>query len=244
MIKEPLFAALFFFALSAQAALPPQSTHALEEAYDVLSMPDGNQKQVAQGKADVLYPALIRISRSSTESMQTRWRALTLASSLKSQEVLPELEQALSAPEWFMRNAALVSLEQYHPKRAQTAAQALLKDKALVVRSAAVQVLGKKMDDKTRDLFWEQLASAQNFRRKQSLWIRGQMLSLLAESPQSRETGLFAKALNDDDVKIQAPAIAALEKLTQKVLGTHKTALSEKRALWVQWAKSRPSGTL
>jgi HEAT repeat protein len=207
-------------------------------------MPEGNQRQVAQGKAEVLYPALIRISRSASESMQTRWRALTLASSLKSQEVLPELEQALKAPEWFMRNAALVSLEQYHPKRAQQAAQVLLKDKALVVRSAAVQVLGKKMDDQTRDLFWEQLASAQNFRHKQSLWIRGQMLSLLAENPQARETGLFAKALQDNDVKVHAPAIAALEKLTQKVLGSPKTALSEKRALWVQWAKSRPSGTL
>ena len=143
-----------------------------------------------------------------------------------------------------MRNAALLTLEKYYPQKAQAAAQTLLTDKALVVRSAAVQVLGQQLDQKNRDLFWEQMNSPQNFRRKQSLWIRGQMLSLLAEKPEGREAGLFVKALKDQDMKIQASAVSALEKLTQKTLGDSKMAVAEKRELWIQWAKARPAGTL
>ncbi len=239
-----IFATLILFGFSAQAAIPPQSVNALSEAYDVLSLPEGNQKQVAQTKADLLYPALIRISRSDAETMQTRWKALTLASALKSEQVLPELELSLQAPEWFMRNAALLSLEKYHPKRAKTAAVALLKDKALVVRSAAVQVLAKQMDAKTRDLFWEELNSPKNFRRKQSLWIRSQMLSSLAQNPESHETAMFLKSLQESDVKIQASAVKAMEKLTKSTLGAKKDlAIGAKRELWIKWAKARSNGT-
>jgi len=244
MTKAVLLTTLFLAAVSAHAALPPKATHALQEAYDVLTLPESNQQQVAKGKVELLYPALIRISRSSTETMQTRWRALTLASSLKPDKVLPELELAIRSPEWFMRNAALISLEMYHSKRAEVAAQNLLKDKALVVRSAAVQVLGRRMTPQTRDLFWEQMSAPINFRRKQSLWIRGEMLSLLAEKPEARETGLFVKSLKDTDPKIQASAVNALEKLTQSTLGKTGLAVSEKRELWIQWAKARPAGTL
>lgn len=248
MLPKAVLATALLATTLAWAAIPPNvqlsTTKALEEAYDVLTMPEINQRQVAKGKADLLYPALIQISRATSEPMQTRWRALSLASSLKSAEALPELEKALVAPEWFMRNVALLSMEKYHPQRAQAAAQSLLKDKALVVRSAAVEVLGKRMDEKTRDLFWEALASAQNFRRKQSLWIRGQMLGFLAQAPQAREASLFVKALKDDDRKIQVAAVSALEKLTQKTLGKSNMAIQEKRELWIQWAKARPSGVL
>ena len=96
MLKKTVLATTFLWVFSSQAAIAPKSVKALEDAYDVLTLPETNQKQVAMGKADTLYPALIRISRSSEEPMQTRWRALTLAASLKSQQVLPELEQALN----------------------------------------------------------------------------------------------------------------------------------------------------
>ncbi len=244
MVKTAVVTAVFWAGLSAQAALPPKATQSLQEAYDVLSLPENNLQQVAQGKADTLYPELIRISRAADQSMQTRWRALTLASSLKPEQVLPELEAALNSPEWFMRNAALLSLDKYHPQRAQSAAKTLLKDKALVVRSAAVQVLGPQLSNQTRDLFWEQMSAPINFRRKQSLWIRGQMLGYLANKPEAHETALFVKSLKESDPKIQATAVAALEKLTQSTLGKTGMAVSEKRDLWIKWAKARPSGTL
>jgi HEAT repeat protein len=244
MPSKWILASLLSCSMSSMAAIPPQSVNALSEAYDVLSLPEGNQQQVAKHKGELLYPALIRISRSDAETMQTRWKALSLASSLKPEQVLPELELSLQSPEWFMRNAALLSLEKYHPAKAKTAAQRLLKDKALVVRSAAVQVLAKQMDAKIRDLFWEELNSPQNFRRKQSLWVRAEMISSLAEKPEAHETGMFVRNLKDSDKRIQASSVRAMEKLTKSTLGTAKMATAEKSELWIKWAKARPSGTL
>ncbi len=244
MPKTTLLVATVLLALSSQAAIPPKSVQANQEAYDVLLLPEINQRQVALKKSETLYPALIRISRQETESMPMRWKALTLASSLKPDQALPELEIALKSPNWFMRNAALLSLAQYHPERGQKAAQALLKDKALVVRSAAVQVLGKNLNAGNRDLLWENLNAPENFRRQQSLWIRGEILSMLAAKPEARETALFVKSLNDKDPKIQASAVVAMERLTKSVLGTKNMAVAEKKELWVKWAKARPSGTL
>lgn len=225
------------------AAVPKknlESPKPLEFAQEILSMPEANRKQIATEKANELYPSLIELSKLPDQAMETRWKALTLAAYLGKDRALSVLEANLKSSEWFMRNAALVGLRIHHPVKAQNAAKALLKDKALVVRSAAVEVMGSNLDSKTRDLLWEEMEASYNFRKSQSLWIRGQILSQLAQFPQEREMGLFVKALKDKDSSMHAGAIGALEKITQKNLGTAQQKMSEKRSLWLQWAKANP----
>ncbi len=230
----PFLIALLGIQFSAQASITPL-------ALEVLAMPEQNRIQIASEKSGEMYPALIRISQSETEVMQTRWKALTLAAQLNPQRALPELEKQLKSPQWFMRNAALIAMQTQAPKLAQKAALELIKDKALVVRSAAVEVLSPDLDSAARDLLWDEMEAKYNFRKEQSLWIREQILAKLAQFPQSREASFFYKALREKNSKIHAPAILALENLNQKKLGKVGFKTAQKRELWLQWAKTHTS---
>lgn len=222
------------------AALPPKkSNEPLPlSAQEILAMPEENRNQVAMARSGDLYPELIHIANSEKAAIPDRWKALTLAAYIGRDKAVKDLEAALKSKEWFMRNAALLGLKIHHPLRAQSAARNLLKDKALVVRSAAVEVLGPDLDRKSRDLLWEELNADYNFRKKQGLWIRSQILGHLSEKPDAKESQLFVKALMEKDSSMHAPAITALEKLTQKKLTARNG--TQKRELWIQWAKSQP----
>lgn len=242
-----LFFVVGFFSLLAIAAIPPKvatKTDLPMLAEEILTLPEKNRYLVAEKKSDELYPVLIEFSKSEKKSMQTRWKALTLAVHLVGEKSLPEVEQALKAPEWFMRNAGLVALQSIDPEKAKARAKGLMKDKALVVRSAAVEVIGNDLDTSTRDLFWDELEASYNFRQKQGLWVRGQILEKLAAHPEKKEIPLFVKALKDKDLKLHSSAIAALERTTQVKLGKSHEGLSEKRQMWIQWVRSHSSEIL
>jgi hypothetical protein len=223
--------AILSFGFFASAAVPPL-------ALEVLAMPEQNRILVAKEKSQELYPSLITLAQSDAETMQVRWKALTLAAQLNPKLVLPELEKAIKSPLWFMRNAALVAMQSQHPQAAKKAALVLIKDKALVVRSAAVDALGADLDSASRDLLWEEMEAKYNYRKNQSLWIREQILGKLALSPEPREAALFYKALNEKNTKMHEPAILALENLNQRKLGSPSQKVSQKRELWLQWAKA------
>ncbi len=233
------FSLLFLVLLSFQtkAAIPSQENPQLL-AKEILSLPEANRNQIADKRGSEIYAELTRIAENSTEPMNVRWKALTLATYIGKEKALPLLEKSLTASEWFMRNAALISYKTYFPEKSQAAAQKLLKDKALVVRSAAVDAMGTDLDSKARDLLWEEMDASYNYRGKQSLWIRDQILSTLAAAPLSKELPLFVKALKSTEPKMQARAIVALEKLSQKKIGKADEKLARKKELWLQWAKS------
>lgn len=230
------------------AAIPPkviEKTDVLSLAEEILTMPERNRYMVAEKKADELFPALITLSQTEKKSMQVRWKALTLAAYLKKNKAMPELEKALKSKEWFMRNAGLVAIQSFDARKAEMAAKDLIKDKALVVRSAAVEVLGAGagMTQATRDLFWEEMNANYNFRQKQGLWVREQILEKLAQNPEKNEMPLFVKALKEEP-KMHATAIVAMEKIAQTKLGKANTTIEQKRKLWIQWAKNNPNSVL
>jgi hypothetical protein len=230
---------LVVFCSSALLAAIPKPSPGLS-AEEILTMPEQNRYLLTQKKADEYYPALMNISKSPQQTLAMRWKALTLAAHLKKAKALPELQEALRAQEWFMRNAALVSIQSFDPLQGKAAAKILLQDKALVVRSAAVDVLSKDLDPKTRALLWTELDASYNFRNKQGLWVRGQILSSLSIQPEKSETQKFVKFLNQDDIGNQKHAIAALEILAGKQLGTKKSSLQQRKTLWLNWAKANP----
>jgi HEAT repeat protein len=228
---------VIFFVPALFAAIPKQSSLSIEE---VLTMPEQNRFILAQKKTDEYYPKLIQISKSPQQTLAMRWKALTLAAYLKKAKALPELQTALKSQEWFMRNAALIAIQSFDPIQAKNAAKELISDKALVVRSAAVDVLSKDLDPKTRELLWSELNASYNFKRKQSLWVRDQIISTLAIQPERNEIAKFNKILFQEDSANQTHALAALENLTNQKFGKKNASLKERKNLWNKWVKTNP----
>jgi hypothetical protein len=210
----------------------------LISAEELISIPAANRMQLASTlKNTNISQQLWQMAFDPKKDMGTRWKSLTLAAQINRENAGPALDKAIKSDEWFMRNAALVAYKEVFPDQSQAIAEKLLKDKALVVRSAAVDVLPTKLSDGLREKLWTELYQDYNFRKKQSLFVRGMILQKLAAEPRSQEKVLFVKALQEQDSRLHSPAIVALEKISQKILGDQKTKFEKKRALWLNWAK-------
>lgn len=199
---------------------------------DILSLPTENRLHVANQQGRQFYKELIAISFSKDQPMATRWKALTLAAQVGQQKSITDLQKAAKSPDWFMRNAALLSAQEVSKDEAYDMARSLIKDKALVVRSAAVEVLSQFPNPSVRDLFWEEVYQDYNVKKGQSLWVRSQILNYLSKQPLAHEKSLFASLLKDKDVQVQKTSVAALEKITGRMLGTEKDTWSKKISLW------------
>ena len=206
-MKKLIFGAMLLGAHLSFAAIAPTT-----ELAEVLSLPEPLRNSQVKGRETELYPKMIGIAFSKKQSVEIRWKALTMAAYLKKQKAVPDLKKALVSNEWFMRNAALISLQSVSKTEGRVAAESLLTDKALVVRSAAVDVLAADMDGPIRELFWQAMNSKNNFRGNQSLWIREQLLGHLAKNPEISEKTLFQ---NLSQSSTPAMKILAKNALTQ-----------------------------
>jgi len=236
--KILVFSLSGFISTSVFAAIPKASTLSRQAVEEILSMPEKNRYILAEKKTDEIYPQLMELASNTKKNLGVRWKSLTLAAHLKKQNSVQEIRPYLSSREWYMRNAALVALEEVSPAESQAAAMQLLADKALVVRSAAVEALGSDLTADVRDRLWEELRANYNFRKKESLWVRGEIAQKLAQSPEKAELAQFISMLKENDTRLHAPSIAALEKLTGQVKGSAKANLSARRDLWLKWAKN------
>lgn len=207
-------------------------------AQELLSMPSANRLRIAEKQPLAkMYSDLIRVAFDKNENYQKRWSALTLAAQVRGPQSVADLERAMRAPEWFMRNAGLVAIYQVAPKRAKAWSMRLMKDSSLVVRSAAVLTLPERLTIKERQALWAELNADYNFRGKQSLWVRGQILEQLAKRPEHTEVKQFAQLLKDKDNRVLAPALVALEKASQAKISVKVESLEAKQAAWLNWAQ-------
>jgi HEAT repeat protein len=234
-LKTSLVVMATFIATLSHAAIDPKLK--LEpSSLEILSLPEKNREAVVfkAKNQESLANEMMTLAFDAKQTMPVRWKALTLGSLLKGTKAKAELDKALKDEAWFMRNAALVAYERIFPLEAGPAAKTLLKDKALVVRSAAVRTLSGRLNSETRETLWNELDQSYNFKNKQSLWIRGQILDALSQSPDSRELPIFARTLRDKDSRLHFYSITALEKISRKKLGTARSTLAEKRELWLK----------
>ncbi len=213
----------------AQAATP--------SVIDLLQLPPENRRHALESLSDDQFKKISEVAFNDKQNMRTRWAALITLAEANSEKALPQLIKASEGKEWFMRNASLVALSGSQPQKAQEVARKLLSDKALVVRSAAVDILAQHPSSENRDLLWAELDKAYNFRHEEGLWIRRQIVSLLAAKPLGHERALFSRLLRDRDSKIHASSIRGLEKITGIQLGTKEQAMDKKVALWQDYLK-------
>ncbi len=165
-------------------------------------------------KENLDFGTQITIAKNAKLAMSARWQALVKAAQVANFNQIAEIKKFSSSKEWYMRNATLVALEKINVNHAIDEAQVLLKDKALVVRSAAVDVLASRYNRENRNLLAEELSKPYNFSRKQSLWIRSKIFNVIAAKASADDRSFLTKYLFDTDEKIVRQAVASLERLT------------------------------
>ncbi|MFZ3230642.1 MAG: HEAT repeat domain-containing protein [Pseudobdellovibrio sp.] len=163
---------------------------------------------------DKSYATQIKMAQNLSLPMSTRWQALIKAAEQAGTGQVAEIATFAKNNDWFMRNAALVALEKINSNYAIDEAKILVQDKALVVRSAAVEMLAKKNTLEIKRIFAAELAKPYNFSGKQSLWIRPQIMKAIANSAIADDRQFIARYLFDPDKKVAAISATALEKLS------------------------------
>lgn len=233
-----LLPSLSFAAIGSR--VKPSQTLVLE----LLKLPSEVRIDAITRQPDPVYDTLLEVARTKDHPMNIRWRAVTSAALIKREKAVPDLLALSESSEWYLRNASLVSLSEVAPKESVTLARRLVKDPALVVRSAAVDVIGKHASESERDLLWDEFQADYNRRGAQSLWIRGQILKTLAQHAKATEQDRFLKLLSEKDLEIQKASMQALEKITG--LKVARDASSHERAvqLWKNHLSRQPSSKL
>lgn len=210
---------------------------------EVLQLPIPNAVKVVRNNQQHLKD-LAKLAFDSNEPMDRRWRAFGIFVQVRRGEAQPQIERALKAPEWYMRNLGLLAMEDISPQNSTETAMQLLGDRAMVVRSAAVQVLEKQVGrQEVRDALWEEMSQQRNYRKGASLWIRSQIAEILARDPVRSEQGQFARLLKESDQKIQLAALKGLEKISGQKIGKSTDSHAKKLDLWRAWAARLDSGS-
>lgn len=225
------------FSINALALVEKSKPVSMSSSLEILKLPTENRRMVLSEKPESHYLNFMTLAMSDDQPMNLRWQALMVAAQLRGERSTEDLLKAASHKQWYMRNAALVAMSEVNPPESVKLAQKLLKDKALVVRSAAVVALEKKATSEIRDILWDELNKDYNYKNKQSLWIRYQIVEVLAQKPLDREMKLFADLLSDKDARIHLPAIHGLEKLTGVRLGEGAVKGADLTGLWKDYVK-------
>ncbi len=175
-------------------------------------------------------------------TLEQRWQALQKMADLGSDQAWNQIRKSAKDARWDVRNASLIAAEKLGAEKASILVKDLLQDKALIVRSAAVDVATRLNRQELREDLWKEFYRPANFRNGQSLWIRDQIAEFLILHPEQKERKKFVQMLNEPEEGLQQRAISALEKMTG-VVQSAEASLKENRRLWLQWAQKNESLT-
>ncbi len=233
--------ALLLVSSVSQANLPPKPQPKIEK---ILATHSETKFEKLKNLGPDVYSNLRQITFDEKQPLGMRWQAFMAMARIGEKESMPEIEMALKSREWFLRDAALRVVPLFDEKKAFEFATKSLDDSALVVRTQAVDTLGKLKNPESSKKLWSLLYSESNYMHHQSLWIRRHIVEALADfSPRGTEEK-FIKVLDDADSTLYAPAIKGLERLSGKKLGNETMPVVYKRHLWKKWfeAATKASG--
>lgn len=209
----------------------------LKLAIMALRLPYPNRLDALKKQGDNAFWALKKLAFDERQSLNVRWRAITVIARFPHKDALIVLEAALIHKKWFMRNAAILAMVNRNRSKALDWSQKLLSDKALVVRTAAVQTIHRLEGRETETLLWRKLYSRENFIKNKSLWIRKYIVSALASFAIKGREGKFIHILRDSDKRLYKYAVLGLEKITGVKLGKSAASIKSKRQHWLRWWK-------
>lgn len=185
--------------------------NALPRPIDVLEMPSQNRDEVySQLSGKLIWNDYLKIVQDEHQSMKIRWRAMMALVRIDKKKAEKEIPRFIDNKTWYIRNAALVALNEIDRYLSAKYAEKLISDPALVVRSAAVEILKNNLNQQRRDLLWDEFHQARNIKGQGDLWIRSQILEILAKNPRPHEKKIFET--------ITAQKNTELAKIAQSVL--------------------------
>jgi hypothetical protein len=209
--------------------------HSSQSTREALTLSLEERVSTIRNQGDQGAVNLVKIMSDRNQPMEIRWRAVTALGRVRGSDAKNDLTKILKSQEWFLRNAGLLTMARIDRETALNEARRLLSDPALVVRSAAVDVIADLGDLSSAGLLWEKLHSKENFKRGQSLFIRRRIVETLARLESPGREGRFIELLTDRDPSLHEPAMSALERLTNRKMGTASQSLSDQRAQWQRW---------
>ena len=180
-----------------------------------LQLPLENRIRALKLQGPAYFKRLQEIAKSESETMEVRWRAITAMGRMQPVAAQPILDEFLQSEKWFLRNASAVVLHYGDRTWAVNWAKKLLKDKALVVRTGAVEALKKMNAIEAEQDLWAALYSEDNFKGGKSLWIRKHIAETLSSFAHPGQQRAFIKILRDEDRRLHPFALKALTKLSK-----------------------------
>ncbi len=168
-----------------------------------------------------------------SNALQSRWRAITTMGRWDALYFRPQLDKALASQEWFMRNAALIALQNDERSRAIAWSTRMLEDPALVVRTQAVRNLIDLEATESEPRLWKEIFAKRNFRGVESLWIRTHIAEALAHFRVPGRTDNFRKLLMDEDSRLYKWAIMGLETSTGMKMTSSQEPVEIRRQKWL-----------
>ncbi|MEY4616188.1 MAG: hypothetical protein RJB66_1148 [Pseudomonadota bacterium] len=237
-MKQILFLTASLISIDlAMAAISPieQQKDILQETAKLLQLEKTDLEKASKDLSEEQKSALKAIASDKNTDLNIRWKALVLASRLLGSDMRADVLAASKSPDWFMRSASLSAANEISADESADIARALIKDKALVVRSSAADVLATTGLDSDRELLWKALNDSANSRKGQSLWIRPQVLKHLAKRPLKKEISQFIEILKEGEVELQAVTIHALEKASDFQFGSDQDSIEDHRTRWLNW---------
>ncbi len=179
------------------------------------------------------YGFLSRAAFDPANTLLERWRAVTTMGRMDPLRFRPELDKALASRDWFMRNAALIALQNDERSRAVAWSMRMLQDKALVVRTQAVRNLIDLNARESETLLWKEVSDKRNFRGRESLWIRMHIAEALGRFASPGRVRQFQKLLLDPDERLHKWAILGLESSTGLKLSSPQEPTEVRRQKWL-----------
>jgi HEAT repeat protein len=194
---------------------------------------DERVKEFKELKASGSFTYLSRTAADKKNSLQMRWRAITTMGRLDAEAFHKDIDRAIASSDWYMRNAALIALQNDERQRAIGISIRLLDDPALVVRTQAVRNLIQLEAREAEPQMWQKIFSDKNFRGKESLWIRVHLAEALAGFATPGHLKSFQRLLMDPDERLHKWAILGLENTTGVKLGGKELSTEIRRQQWL-----------
>ena len=222
---------------------PAPISRDLERTKMALRMPAPQRLDALKTRGDRSFDDLVALAKNNKVSLSLRWKAVTALGRifpLKSKTVLKEFTYS---KEWYLRNAGLVALKVAYEPMALQAALRLVDDKALVVRTAAVQMIEEIGSREDARKLWAAIIHPRNFRKKKSLWIRPHIMRTLAKFGQRGDELKFASFINDRDPKVQLWSLFAIEKITGSQNRNKGLSFKQRKQKWTSWARKQKTAS-
>lgn len=212
-MRGPLIKYLVFIACA--AAHPAQAMVSVKQTQASLTRPEPQRLKELSSQGLAGYKNLSYLAFASDQTLETQWRALAAMSILGGPLSLPQLERAAAHSRWYLRSAALVGMSRVSPPRAIFWARKLLTDRALIVRSSAVETLRALHDRQSVPDLWREIYHQRNFKAGQSLWIRKNLAEAIAELSVPGDEAKLSGLLQDRDARLHPPVVRALQRLAR-----------------------------